>query len=236
MRLPQKNYSACLLIMLPCFALMGRPAAAQNTVEAGPIADYHLVIGSAIAHAAQNKDAVLEPLTQLQKELTAYETAISAGRLTASEAMASNLHSSALALKDILTRLEEPQSVLLVHALSDDLSLKNAATEYTYKLAGGPRMMPDVTVRINVTKNGVPVNGYGAILVPRRYAEDQAWKDGKLADIPFGAAVSSKFTPRAVASVLPGAYWIQIYKTLTRLASLPTVVSISTEEIDVSVP
>jgi hypothetical protein len=205
----------------------------QSVIE--PIMSYQLAIGSAINSAAILKAPIQTPLKQLQKEVNTFEGGLNSGRTIGSEAMAANIKVSALALLDVQSKLSDPKSDLVVRALLEDIKLKNAATEFTFKLDGVPRQTPEVSVRINTMRGSATVDGYGAILVPFGYGEDKAWKDGVLAAIPPGASVTPKFTPKAVANVLPGLYWVQIYKA-KRLASIMMKITIATEEIDVNVP
>jgi hypothetical protein len=223
------------LAMVFCVIGVGKSLAQQASVGTELTADYQLAIGSAIIRAAQLDAPVEMTLKELQKEVGILEAALNSGRTLKSDALAMNLAMASRTLKRLQPMLREADSEQTIHALVDDVKVKNAATEDVYRLFGSARPTPEVLVRINAKKDNVIQNGYAAILVPVGYGREAAWKDGVLTNIPPGAAQATQFTPQAKVKVLPGVYWAQLYKAKLQASSLIKI-TITTEEIDVNLP
>lgn len=220
-----------------CFTLLSSTVQAQESAAHGSIliSDLQLAVGAAISKAAYQKAPIEIPLRQLQKEVNELEGSLNSGQAIGSDALEENLRASTTALKAVRLKLSDPGSSQILGEIIEDVRLKNAATAETFKLFGTARVTPEVTVRINAIKDNKRQDGYSAILVPVGYGKEKAWKNGELDAIPPGASVSAKFTPEALAQVLPGVYWVHIFQTKL-LATRLIKVMIDTKEIDVRLP
>lgn len=218
-------------------AFICSPGMAQQPASPGTVltSDLQLAIGAAISKASYQKAPIESALKQLQNEVNLLESTVNSGQTIASDSLAASLQASTGALKALKPRLYDPDSAEMVRGITEDVRVKNAATAETLKLFGMARETPEVTVHINAIKGSQPQGGYSAILVPVGYGKEKAWKNGELDALPPGAAMSSQFTPKASAKVLPGLYWVQVYKTKLLVSRLMQVL-IDTKEIDVDLP